>query len=79
MTKRMPAKPGTRLTTREQDIVLAILEGCTNGAMAARFGIGEQSVKNRLSSIYRKVGVSSRLELALLAMKEGLVNRDQNH
>ena len=47
------------LTRRERDIVLAILEGCTNREMAKRFGIGEQSVKNRLSQIYEKVGVSA--------------------
>ena len=64
------------LTRRERDIVLAILEGCTNGEMAKRFGISEQSVKNRLSQIYGKVGVSSRLKLALRALEWRLVDHE---
>jgi DNA-binding NarL/FixJ family response regulator len=62
-----------RLTRREREIVAAILEGCTNRAMAQRFGVTEQTVKNQLTTLYDKVGVSSRLELALVALQKGLV------
>jgi len=60
------------LTRREREIVVAILEGCTNRAMAQRFGISEQTVKNQLTTLYGKAGVSSRLELALVALQKGL-------
>ena len=53
-----------RLTPRERDLLHAILEGCSNKEIAARLGIGVQTVKNRLSALYAKFGVTSRLELA---------------
>ena len=62
-----------RLTPRECDIVRAILDGCTNREMAQRFGVTEQTVKNQLTTLYDKAGVSSRLELALVAMQRSLV------
>jgi DNA-binding NarL/FixJ family response regulator len=64
------------LTRREREIVLAILEGCTNLEMAKRFNVSEQTVKNQLSTLFDKVGVSSRLELALTAIERGFV---KNH
>jgi DNA-binding NarL/FixJ family response regulator len=62
-----------RLTRRERETVVAILEGCTNREMARRFGVTEQTIKNELTTLYDKVGVSSRLELALVALQKGLV------
>ena len=62
----------TRLTRREREIVLAILDGCTNRDMAEQFRVSEQTVKNQLSTLFTKVGVSSRLELALAAIHRRL-------
>jgi hypothetical protein len=42
--------------------------GGINTVIAARLGISEQSVKNRLTALYRKLGVASRLELVLMLM-----------
>lgn len=55
-----------KLTPRERQIVDAILDAASNKAIAARLGITEQSVKNRLTALYRKIGVTSRLELVLM-------------
>ena len=63
-----------RLTRREREIVLAILDGCTNREMAQRFGTTEQTIKNQLSTLFDKIGISSRLELALAALKRGFIN-----
>ncbi len=57
-----------QLTPRERDIVRAILRGASNGAIASDFALSPQTVRNHLSSIYLKLGVSTRLELALLVM-----------
>jgi DNA-binding NarL/FixJ family response regulator len=57
-----------RLTPREREIVDAMLEAASNKVIAARLGISEQSVKNRLTALYRKLGVASRLELVLMLM-----------
>lgn len=53
------------LTARERQIAQAVADGLSNRDIAARFGITEQTVKNHLTSIYEKVGVPSRLQLAL--------------
>ena len=70
---RPDARPGSSrnldlLTPREHDIVRAILRGASNGAIASDFALSPQTVRNHLSSIYLKLGVSTRLELALLVM-----------
>ena len=56
------------LTAREQDMVNAVLEGYSNPEIASRFGLSEQTVKNHLSHVFDKVGVYSRVELALFAV-----------
>lgn len=67
--------PIDRLTQREAGIIAAVLEGWSNGAIAVQLGITEQTVKNHLSHIYDKVGVSSRLELAVFAIHHKLTGR----
>jgi DNA-binding NarL/FixJ family response regulator len=57
------ASSSRRFTPREEAIVTAILAAQSNKEIAASLGISEQSVKNRLTQLYRKLGVSSRLEL----------------
>jgi two-component system nitrate/nitrite response regulator NarL len=59
-----------RLTPREQDILDAVLAGASNKVIAAKLGLTEQTVKNRLTSLYRKLGVTTRLELALLVVNK---------
>jgi DNA-binding NarL/FixJ family response regulator len=61
------------LTRREMQMVAALAEGMTNRDIASDFGISESTVKHHLTSIFDKVGVSSRLELATFASYHGLV------
>ena len=63
-----PAPSLDVLTPREHDIVRAVLRGASNGAIANDFALSPQTVRNHLSSIYLKLGVATRLELALLVM-----------
>lgn len=62
------------LTPRELEVVEAIGGGLSNRDIAQRFGISQQTVKHHLTSIFSKMGVTSRLELAMLAVREGLVS-----
>lgn len=63
--RRHRALPRQTLTIRERDIIAKVLTGCTNREVAQELGISEETVKTHLSSIFRKIGVSNRLELAL--------------
>lgn len=75
-TLRTPKAPDRySLTPREQEILSAIVLGMTNRDIAQQFGISEATVKHHLTSIFDKVGVSNRLELALFAIEKGLVSR----
>src|SRR4029453_10155720 len=64
----------TKLTTRERDIVAAIVDGASNREIAEQFGLSPQTVKNHLSSIFDKLGVSNRLELALYAVNHRVLS-----
>jgi len=64
--------PAATLTRREIQVALAVLDGASNREIAQKLGLGEQTVKNYLSNIFDKLGVSSRLELALYAVHHRL-------
>jgi two-component system, NarL family, nitrate/nitrite response regulator NarL len=64
------------LTSRERDVVGAIAVGFTNREIGEKFSISEQTVKHHLRNIFDKTGVSNRLELALFAIKHGLVSTE---
>ena len=65
--------PGFGLTPRELDIVETIVAGYSNREIARHLSISEDTVKNHLSNVFDKLGVSSRLELALFAVNHRLI------
>jgi DNA-binding NarL/FixJ family response regulator len=60
------------LTKREMDILTTIVAGLSNKEIARRFSLSEDTVKHHLTNIFDKVGVASRLELALFAINNRL-------
>ena len=58
----------SHLTEKEIEIVKLICDGLSNKEIKKSLKITEQSVRAHLSRIYKKTGVSDRLQLALLAM-----------
>lgn len=69
-----PERKTYGLTPRELDVVMCIVEGCSNKDVARQFAISEETVKRHLSNIFDKTGVSTRLELALFAIAHKLVS-----
>jgi two-component system, NarL family, nitrate/nitrite response regulator NarL len=63
-----------RLTARELEVVSAVVAGYTNKDIAQKFSLSEDTVKHHLTNIFDKLGVSSRLELAILAISRGIVS-----
>lgn len=59
------------LTPREQEIAMLIGQGANNKIIARRLNITERTVKSHLSQIFRKLGILSRLQLALLLNGNG--------
>lgn len=60
------------LTPREREILDSITAGLSNREIAEALSLSEQTVKHHLSSVFDKTGTSSRLELALFAVRNGL-------
>jgi two-component system nitrate/nitrite response regulator NarL len=61
------------LTRRERQIIELVGEGLKNGVIAQRLFICEATVRNHLTSILDKLGLSDRFELAVYAFRNGLV------
>jgi len=66
------------LTKREMDILVSIVTGLSNKEIARRFALSEDTVKHHLTNIFDKVGVNSRLELALFAINNRLTDATAN-
>jgi two-component system nitrate/nitrite response regulator NarL len=62
------------LTRRELDIITKIVSGRSNKEVGEEFSISERTVKHHLTNIFCKVGVTSRLQLALFAVSHHLNN-----
>lgn len=61
------------LTPREREIITLVGEGLKNAAIAQRLFISEATVRNHLTSIFDKLNLSDRFELAVYAFRHGLV------
>jgi two-component system, NarL family, nitrate/nitrite response regulator NarL len=60
------------LTEREREVIGLVGEGLKNKGVAERLCISETTVRHHLTSIFAKLGVADRLELAIYAYKHGL-------
>jgi two-component system nitrate/nitrite response regulator NarL len=67
------------LTVREREIIKLIGQGSKNQAIADRLCISEATVRHHLTSIFGKLGVGDRLELAIYAYRHGLARVMPQH
>ncbi len=70
LAERLPCE---ELTSREQQVLGLVVEGASNADIARRLGIAGSTVKNHISSIFEKLGVTQRTEAVAVAIKRGIV------
>jgi len=63
------------LTPREADVLELLQDGATNAQIAQTLHIGLETVRTHARNIYRKLGISSRRDLARLSRPESLVTQ----
>jgi len=64
-----------KITPRERQIVELLSGGASNKEIAKRLSVTERTVKAHLTAIFRKLGLSGRLQLALFALEHGRPSR----
>lgn len=62
------------LSERERDILQLLVEGLSNAEIAHRLYLSEGTVRNYLSSLFVKLGVSDRTQAVVVALRRGLVS-----
>jgi DNA-binding NarL/FixJ family response regulator len=65
-----------QLTAREAEIVRHVARGLRNAEIAERLSITEATVKTHLNNIFEKLGLRDRVELAVYALRHGMVSAD---
>jgi DNA-binding NarL/FixJ family response regulator len=68
-----PADLPKSLTEAEREVALAIFEGRSNAEIAAQRGTSPRTVANQVASLFAKLGLRSRSELAALAYRSETV------
>jgi two-component system, NarL family, nitrate/nitrite response regulator NarL len=82
LRKSIPSRNGVTcgqdygLTPRELEIAGKVANGSSNKEMGQEFSISERTVKHHLTNIFDKLGISTRLELAVFALEHGLANKE---
>jgi two-component system, NarL family, response regulator LiaR len=71
---RAPEGSVEPLTERETDVLRLLAQGKSNREISQLLSIGEQTVKSHVSHILEKLGVPSRTQAALYAIRIGLVS-----
>jgi DNA-binding NarL/FixJ family response regulator len=88
VTKRLLAEFATRggaqalrackqleaLTEREREVVVAVAQGLSNAEIGKRLFMSEATVKAHVSRVLAKLGMSNRVQAAILAHNAGLLN-----
>lgn len=64
--------PLEKLTPKEKEVLSALGEGLSNGALAKKLVISEFTVKKHVSRIFQKLNLSDRTQAALFAQAQGM-------
>ncbi len=69
--------PGTELTDREQEVLRQLVLGRTNREIAELLVVSNETVKTHVANILTKLQLAHRTQVAIYALKRGLVSLDQ--
>jgi DNA-binding NarL/FixJ family response regulator len=64
--------PLAGISPREREVLALLVDGMPNKLIARRLGIGEKTVKSHLTSIFRQIGVTDRVQAILWIERQGL-------
>ncbi len=67
----------TNLTNREQNIISLLVCGKTNNEISKELSISIETVKKYITSILKKMNVRNRIQIAVKAIKEGMVKYEE--
>ena len=62
------------LTRREEEILSYLVEGKSNSDIGKKLDISEQTVKNHVTALYKKIGVKDRTQAAVFAIRNNIVS-----
>jgi DNA-binding NarL/FixJ family response regulator len=68
-----PGEPFQPLSSREMEVLTYVTRGMSNKEIALLLGISQQTVKNHVTSVLRKLGVEDRTQAAIFAIRRGWV------
>ncbi len=71
------ADPVAGLTQREREVIRLVAQGMSNREIAGKLVISEKTVKAHVSNILGKLGLDDRTQLAIHAIRNGLVDQDK--
>lgn len=74
LSLRTPASSAQSLTPREREVITLVAEGRTNREIGKRLGVAERTARTHVSNILAKLGLASRTQAAMWAVREGLVD-----
>ena len=67
------------LSRREKQVADLVASGLSNREIGIMLGITDKTAKNHVYSIMRKWGLSSRVQVAIVAFKSGILTVDEAH
>ena len=71
-TGQLPIMPRSDMSEREIEVLRLLARGFDNNEVAAELGISAKTVKNHVSSILMKLGLTNRVQAAVFAVRSGL-------
>ena len=74
IARDLDAEKMNRLSKREIEVLKLVAVGMFNKEIGKKLGISERTVKNHMSSIFKKIDSSDRTQAAVFAIRNGLVD-----